>query len=588
MIDSTSEESLGKARDWRLFARLGRYLWPYRVSIGLSTLLLLMVSLLSLIQPYLIKVAIDQYIAAGSLEGFSTIIVIFLLVLAAEFGLKYVQGYMIQRTGQKVSFDLRTNLFSHLQRLPVKFFDTNPVGRLMTRLTTDVENINEVFSSGIVVILGDIFMLVGIVIAMLYLNISLALVTFMVIPPLFGITIYFRKYLRENHRTVTLAIARINSYIQEAVSGAMVSKLFGQEGKNQRKFSGLARDHLQARLRLTHLYALYFPTIEIIGALALALIIWYGGGAIIKQALTFGTLVAFIEYIHKFFSPIRDLSEKYTSMQSAAASAERIFRLLDTPAVEALQPRKVKHIAYPGITSQGLWFSYDGHNPVLKDINFSVHPGETVALVGPTGAGKTTLVNLLVRFYEPQKGVITVGGVNIKELDLTELRNYIGVVFQDPFLFSGDIESNIALGNRSPSAETIRAAARMANLDHFWADQPKGYHHPVSERGRTLSTGQRQLVCFARALAYDPQILILDEATSSVDSETEALIQDAVKKLMAGRTSIVVAHRLSTVLTADRILVLHKGQLVEEGTHKQLWAKNGIYHKLCQLQFGLE
>ena len=588
MTDFGKEEGLGKARDWRLFARLGKYLWPYRISLGISTLLLLVVSLLSLIQPYLIKVAIDRYIAAESLDGFSTIIALFFSVLMAEFLLKYLQGYMVQQTGQQVSFDLRSSLFAHLQRLPVRFFDTNPVGRLMTRLTTDVENLNEVFSSGVVVILGDIFMLLGIVVAMLYLNPSLALVTFMVIPLLFGITIYFRRHLRENHRLVTLAIARINSHIQEAVSGAMVTKLFGQEGKNQRKFAGLAQNHLQARLRLTHLYALYFPTVEIIGALALALIIWYGGGGIIQQTLTFGTLVAFIEYIHKFFNPIRDLSEKYTSMQSAAASAERIFRLLDTPAAEAAGHRKTKPIACPGLVCQDLWFSYDGRNPVLKDVTFNVNPGETVALVGPTGAGKSTLVNLLVRFYEPQQGVITVGGTDIKELDLGQLRHYIGLVFQDPFLFSGNIETNIALGNRSPSADIIRAAAKMANLDHFLAGRPEGYRYPVSERGRTLSTGQRQLVCFARALAYDPQILILDEATSSVDAETEALIQDAAKKLMAGRTSIVVAHRLSTVLTADRILVLHKGRVVEDGTHKELWAKNGIYHKLCQLQFGLE
>lgn len=589
MADFRQEEPLGKANDWRLFLRLWQFARPYRYAIFFSTSLLLAVSLLALAQPYLIKVAIDNYITVGRYEGLSSLVFLFLLVLLGEFLLKYVQAYLIQRTGQRITYELRVRLFSHLQGLPVKFFDLNPVGRIMTRLTTDVENLNEVFSSGLVVVFGDIFMLVGIVAVMVYMNPGLALLTFAVLPLLFFVTIFFRNRLRESHRQATAMIARINSYVQESLSGAVVTKLFVREARNQRKFAGLARDYLAASLSLSKNYALYFPTVEAIGALALASIAWYGGGRIIAEAITFGTLVAFIEYVHKFFNPIRDLSEKYTMMQSAAASAERVFKILDTPASQGL-PAKLptEKIASPSVSFEDVWFSYDGAEPVIKGVSLSVAPGETVALVGPTGAGKTTLVSLLVRFYEPQRGCIKIGGRDIREMDLHELRRNVAFVFQDPFLFSGDLESNIRLGNFSLTADTIRKAARTVHADSFISQLPQGYGHVVAQRGKTLSTGQRQLLCFARGLAFDSPILILDEATSSVDAETEALVRDAVGSMMRGQTSIVVAHRLSTVLCADRIVVLHKGRVVEEGTHQALLKKNGVYRKLCELQFGLE
>ena len=589
-FDFRYEEELDRPRDWRLFLRLWEYARPYKGTIFLSTGLLLITSLLGLAQPYLIKVAIDNHIAAGVYDGLIIIVILFVALLLTEFTLKYFQGYLVQRTGQRAMFDLRLKLFSHIQRLPLKFFDATPVGRVMTRLTNDVENLNEVFSSGLVVIFGDLFLLLGIVVVMVYLNHRLALVTFTIIPILLWVTMIFRSRLRDSHRNLTAIIARINSYVQESLSGMMVTKLFVREVANQRKFTELSREHLRAAFRLTHLYSFYFPLVEVIGSLALALIIWYGGGQIIKGALTFGTLVAFIEYVHRFFNPIRDLSEKYSMMQSAAASAERVFRLLDAPAEEVLPGgRWVEWKGLPitgRVAFEGVWFSYDGREHVLKDVHLSVEDGEMVALVGPTGAGKSSMVSLLARFYEPTRGRITIGGVDIREMKLSQIRKGIGFVFQDPFLFSGDVEGNIRLGNHLLTLEDVVRAAQYSRAHTFISRLPQGYKEPLGERGKTLSMGQRQLLCIARAFAANPKIIILDEATSSVDAETEALIQEGMRELMKGRTSIVIAHRLSTVLAADRIVVLHKGRVVEVGTHQELMRREGIYRKLYEIQFA--
>jgi ATP-binding cassette subfamily B protein len=580
---------LGKAYDSRLMRRLIRYLAPYKLYVAVSIILLLFISVLQLAGPYLTKIAIDRYIATQDISGLSRIALIFLAILVVAFFLRYLQIYIMQFVGQRVMFDMRMELFSHLQEMSLSFFDKNPVGRLITRLTNDVEVLNEMLTSGIIAIFGDIFSLIGIVIVMLWLDFKLALVSFVVLPLLIYATVLFRQKARESYRAIRTRIARINAFLQESIVGMPIIQIFNREKKNLGKFEGLNHRYLEACLRSVFYHAAFHPSVEIIGSLAVALIIWYGGGQILKGALTFGALVAFIQYVNRFYHPIRDLSEKYNIMQSAMASSERIFKLLDTP-VEIKDPELPLPIE--GIRGEiefkNVWFAYNGRDYVLRDISFRVRAGEKVAIVGATGGGKTSIISLLARFYDPQKGKILIDEIDIRNFRQKELRRYLGIVQQDVFLFSGTIENNIKLGENKINFQQVKESASYVNADKFIKKLPHGYQEDVRERGSLLSVGQKQLLAFARALAFDPRILVLDEATSSVDTETEMLIQDASAKLLQHRTSIVIAHRLSTIKDVDRIIVIHKGRVKEVGTHQELLQKKGIYYRLYQLQYQAE
>ncbi len=585
--DFREEEALGKVYDARLMRRLLRYLVPYRWAAVVGVFLLLLLSLLQLAGPYLAKLAIDRYIAHGDFAGLTHISLIFGAILAAQFLLRVSQTYLVQWMGQNVMRDLRLEIFSHLQRLPLSFFDRNPVGRLMTRITTDVENLNELLSSGVVAIFGDIFTLVGIVVVMLWLNWRLALITFTVLPFLTVATFLFRRFVRQAYREIRLRIARINAYLQENITGMAIVQLFNREYRNFEHFRRLNRDYLETYLRTIFYHAVFFPVVELLSAVALGLILWYGGLRVFAGTLTIGALVAFLQYAQRFFRPISDLSEKYNIMQSAMAASERIFKLLEEPEQPSFTP-PAKHLEHcrGEIEFRNVWFAYQKDDWVLRDISFHVEPGERVAFVGATGSGKTSIMSLLTRLYEPQKGQILLDGVDIRHIPLDELRRAVGVVPQDVFLFSGSVAENIRLGNRDISEDVIRQVAQALNVDRFVERLPRGYDEEVRERGGILSTGQRQLLAFARALAYDPRVIILDEATSSVDTETERLVQEALEKLMVGRTCLIVAHRLSTVQNADRIVVIHKGRIREHGTHQELLALRGIYYRLYRLQYA--
>ncbi len=593
------EEALGKAYDSRLMRRLLGYLRPYRWQVLTALVIIAGASLLQVSGPYLTKIGIDQHIARHDYPGLNRIALVYLAVIIAGFLLGYVQTFIMQLTGQKIMFDLRMQIFSHLQELPLSFFYKNPVGRLMTRVTTDVDVLNELFTSGVVTLLGDILVLAGIVVIICIVNLKLALVALSVIPVLFLITMVFKNKARDSYRRVRTAIARINAFLQEHLTGMSVVQLFNHEQKSFRQFDEINRIHLKANLDSVMAYSVFYPAVEIVSAVAIALIIWYGGGKVIQQELTFGALVAFIQYAEKFFRPIADLSEKYNILQSAMASSERIFKLLDTP-IDIRSPQTPVGLgAVRGeVEFRNVWFAYNrlssnlpsGNTEtewdwVLKDVSFRVKPGKSVAIVGHTGAGKTTLTSLLMRFYDVQKGQILLDGHDIRTLDLKQLRSAFGFVLQDVFLFSGTIASNIRLGTPWITEEAIFRAARDVNLEGFVEDLPNGYTEEVRERGSTLSTGQKQLIAFARALAHDPRNLILDEATSSVDTETELKIREAIARLMKGRTSIIVAHRLSTIQNADEIILMHKGRVRENGTHQELLAQRGLYYKLYQLQY---
>jgi ATP-binding cassette, subfamily B, multidrug efflux pump len=596
MTPHHEEELLGKSYDARLMRRLMQYLMPYRLQVLAAMLIIVVASLMQVSSPFLTKIAIDNYIIHKDKAGLNGIVLIYLGIVVFGFFLGYIQTYIMQLTGQKIMVDLRLQIFTHLQNLPLAFFDKNPVGRLMTRVTTDVDVLNELFTAGVVTLLGDVLVLVGIVVILFYLNAKLALVAFSVIPLIFLITVIFKIKARDSYRRVRTAIARINAFLQEHITGMPIVQLFSHEQKSFQRFDQFNRVHLKANLDSVLAYSLFFPAVEVVAALAVALIIWYGGGQVLQSELSFGALVAFIQYSERFFRPIADLSEKYNILQSAMASSERIFKLLDTP-VDIQQPEEPLHL--DGIKGEiefrNVWFAYnraaakDGQDSewdwVLKDVSFNVSPGESVAIVGHTGAGKTTVTSLLMRFYDIQKGQILLDGHDIRELDLRQLRSAFGFVLQDVFLFSGSIASNIRLGTPWITEEAIHRAAQDVNLDEFVQDLSNGYAEEVKERGSTLSTGQKQLIAFARALAHDPRNLILDEATSSVDTDTELKIRDAIARLMKGRTSIIIAHRLSTIQSADKILVMHKGQVREIGTHQELLAQRGIYYKLYQLQY---
>ena len=626
------EEVLGKAYDSRLMKRLLTYLRPYRWQTGIALGSILLKVGADVLGPYLTHVVIDRYLAPvpglrtpfdfflskNAFTGVGQVALLYVGLLMFSFLLEYLQTYFMQWAGQMVMFDLRSQIFRHLQRMHIGFYDKNPVGRLVTRVTTDVDALNEMFTAGVVSIFEDVFVLAGIVWIMLRMNSNLALLTFAVLPLIAIATKLFRDKVRDSYRRIRVAIARINAYLQEHVSGMMVLQLFNREQRAFDKFSDVNEVHMEAFKDAIMAHAVYYPVVEILSATAIACVIWFGGSNVIHNVTTIGILAAFIQYAQRFFRPIQDFSEKYNILQSAMASSERIFKLLDTP-VEITSPAVTKSAEGPGrIEFDHVWFAYrssshatnggrasspgvatnilltggDARPPqttepdwVLRDVSFAIEPGETVAIVGHTGAGKTTIISLLMRFYDVQKGAIKIDGVDIKEMDLAELRRRFGVVLQDPFLFTGTIAGNIRLGTAWIEDSGVSQAAEDVNLADFVRSLPGGFEEEVRERGSTLSTGQKQLISFARALAHDPRILILDEATSSVDTETEFRVRDALNRMVEGRTSIIIAHRLSTVQRADKIIVMHKGQVREMGTHQQLLAQRGIYYKLYQLQY---
>jgi ATP-binding cassette subfamily B multidrug efflux pump len=580
------DELSGKAYDSRLFKRLIKYAVPYKKLVFFGIMLTLLASFLQLAGPYITKLAIDKYIALKNLPGLYFILVIYLLVMVLVFISQFAQIYVTQYFGQKLMFDLRSRIFTHLQSLSLRFFDKNPVGRLMTRVTSDVESLNQMFTQGIVTIFGDVFLLLGIIISLVYLDYRLALWTFSVIPFLFIITFIFRARVRVAFRDIRKWLARINSYMQENLTGMSTVQVFHRVEENYKTFSNINYEHTKYNVQTVFYYAVFYPAIELVSAVAIGLVIWRGGIFKGQGLTTFGALVAFIQYAQMFFRPIMDLSEKYNILQQAMASAERLFKLLDTgpDIVSAAQAAPVKTIA-GDISFRNVYFAYNTGDYVLKDISFSLQSGESVALVGHTGAGKTSLINILGRHYEIQSGEILVDGISIKNWNLDSLRRQMAVVLQDVFLFSGTIRDNIRLGDSSINDERIEWAARQVNAHTFIENLPLRYDTQVKERGMTLSMGQKQLISFARALVIDPRILILDEATSSVDTETEILIQQALEVLMNGRTSLIIAHRLSTIKHVDKIIVVHKGKIREIGTHQELIERKGLYYQLYLLQY---
>ena len=610
MADHHEEEVLGKAYDSRLMKRLLKYLWPYKWHALTSFVLTVLSAPLVLAGPPLTKAAIDLFLApdptkppsgfalflknlaerwgfGGSAStGITFIALVFLVANLAAFAVQYTQSIVMQAMGQYIMYDLRKEIFAHLQRLSLSFYDRNPVGRLMTRLTTDVDALNEMFTAGVIAIFGDVAMIFYIVIWMFEVNWKLALVSFSILPLLAMLTTWFRLGARSSFREVRVRIARINAFLQEHITGMPVVQLFNREEKEMRKFNEINQAHRKANIDTIFYYAVFYPAVEIIGAVGIGLIIWFGGGQVLRGAATIGTLVAFIQLARSFYEPISDISEKYNILQSAMASSERIFKMLDEPVTIAApeQPARIGR-ASGKIEFRNVWFAYKDEDWILKDVSFTVQPGERVAFVGHTGAGKTTITNLLLRFYDIQRGEILLDGIDIREMDLEELRSNFSIVLQDVFLFSGDIATNIRLGNSSISDLTLRDAARQVHADTFIQRLPEAYEAELRERGAGLSVGQKQLISFARALAFDPRVLILDEATSSIDTETEILIRDAVERLMEGRTSIVVAHRLSTIQSVDKIIVMHKGEIRESGKHQDLLAQRGLYWRLYQLQF---
>jgi len=617
LFDPASDEG-GKAFDRRLLARLLVYLRPYRRWVATSVVLMFIGSLVQLAGPTIAQIAIDRYIDPGTaagldtaarLAGVSRMALLLLLTVVGGFGFQYLQLYLMNLTGQKAMLDLRSALYAHLLHLPLAYYDRTSIGWIQTRLTNDVEALNDMFTSGVVAIFGDIFMLTGIVAFMFVLDARLALVVVLILPVLLGGTLWFRFKAREAYREVRSRLGRLNAFMQENLMGIRVVQIFTREKERLERFREANREYRDAHLRTIFFYALFFPGVDFISALVLTALIWFGGGWVLGGTLTFGVLYAFILYVQRFYRPVRDLAEKYNIMQSAMAASERIFTLMDEPVTITAPPLPRRPDPLTGrIAFEEVWFRYpagegvidgptpvsadgagspDGERPwILRDVTFAVEPGQTVAIVGATGAGKTTVSSLLSRFYEVERGRITIDGIDIREMDPQQLRRIVGMVQQDVFLFSGTIAENIGLHNPAIRPEMITRAAEHANADPFIRRLPGAYDGEVHERGATLSTGQRQLLAFARTLAFDPAILVLDEATSSVDTETELLIQDALARLMAGRTTLVIAHRLSTIQKADRIIVMHRGEIRESGTHRELLARRGLYWCLYQLQYG--
>jgi ATP-binding cassette subfamily B protein len=589
-----SEEILGKAYDARLMRRLLKYLRPYWRAVLVSLVAIVGYAALQLVPPWLTLRVIDVHIPAGDIDGLRTIVALYVATLVAEFVLQFAQAWTLQMTGQRIMFDLRMQIYTHLQRLDIRFYDRTPVGRLMTRVTTDVDALNELFTSGVVSVFGDVFALLAIMAALLMLDWRLALISFSVLPLIAMVTQWFRVNVRGTYRDVRTWIARINAFLQEHITGTSTVQLFRREARSFQQFDAINIEHTNANIRSIFYYAVFYPAIEIISALATALIIWFGGGRVVQDTLTLGTLVAFIQYSRRFFQPIQDLSEKFNVLQGAMASSERIFQLLDTPVViganESLisgrsKPGRAETRPDPVIAFENVWFAYNDEDFVLRDVSFAVQPGERIGIVGATGAGKTTIINLLLRFYDVTRGRITIDGTDIRELPVQSVRALFGLVLQDVHLFSGTIAANVRLGDQEISDDDVRRILATVNAGDF-VEAIGGIHAPVAERGATLSVGQKQLLSFARALAVNPPVLVLDEATSSIDTETELLIRSALKVLMRNRTTIAIAHRLSTIQDVDRILVFHKGQLRESGRHQELVAQHGLYRRLYELQYA--
>jgi len=618
------DDVVGKAYDGRLMRRLMTYLRPYKLQAGISLAAILLKAGSDVLGPYLTKVAVDRYMTArpaphqaaltrwlnpNPMVGVTQIACLYLATLVLSYLLEFVQTYLMQWTGQKVMFDMRSQIFRHIQRMHVSFFDRHPVGRLVTRLTSDVDALNEMFTSGVFAIFEDVFVLALIVIIMLRMNWWLALIAFAVLPLILAVTRVFRKHVRDSYRRIRSAIARINASTQEHVSGMSVVQLFNREQRSYEEFEAVNKQHMVAFKDAIMAYALYYPAVELLSSVAIALVIWLGGNGVLRNAVSIGVLVAFIQYSQRFFRPIMDLSEKYNILQAAMAASERVFKLLDTtPELQSpVMPRtcdgsgsiEFRHVwfTYQTLDAEQLALIQQAQNAeqiaaaspdvewILKDVSFAIEPDQTAAIVGHTGAGKTTIIGLMMRFYEIQSGSVLINGADVREQDVAELRRNFGVVLQDPFLFTGTIAENIRLGSEWITDDRMKAAADEVNVGDFIRGLPQGFDEPLRERGNSLSTGQKQLINFARALAHDPRILVLDEATSSVDTDTEMRVQSALERMVQGRTSVIIAHRLSTVQQADRILVMHKGQLREMGTHQELLGLRGIYWKLYQLQY---
>lgn len=586
------EEAIGKTYDFQVARRLLRYLKPYVKFLIPALILTLALNLLGVLQPKFTEYAIDWHILPGKTDGLMLLVGLYFGTHLFRFIFSYFQSILLNSVGQHVMFDIRRELYDKLQHQEIAYYDRNPVGRIMTRLTSDVDALNELFTQGVTDLLGDLVMIVAIISVMLWMDVKLTLVTLLTVPMLFAATTWFRKGARKGYDMVRTRIARINSFLQEHFAGAQTVQIFNAEAKSLRKFDQINDDHRKANIDTIYYYAVFFPLVDFIGAVGIALIIWYGGYRVMQNTseytvLSLGALVAFIQYSGFLFQPIRDISDKYNVLQAAVVASHRIFRTLDLPIaiVNPEQPQK-KERAFGKIEFQNVWFAYQDENWVLKDVSFTVERGQSVALVGHTGSGKTTITNLLMRFYDIQRGRILLDGVDIREWDLKALRENFAVVLQEVFLFSGTIAGNIRLGRDDISDERVEWAAQEVHADRFIERLTGGYDAEVRERGAGLSVGQKQLISFARALAFDPALLILDEATSSIDTETEQLIQKAIERVMRDRTSIVVAHRLSTIQNADRIIVLHHGEIREQGTHQELLSQRGLYWKLYRLQYA--
>lgn len=586
MASDKDDEILGKAYDSKLMKRLLFYLRPYKKYVFWGIFLSVSVAGLGPVRPYLTKIAVDYSIVNKDYNSLMYISLALIASLVLQSFVQYFLTYYTQLMGQKVLYDIRVKLFEHVQKLALRFFDKTPIGRVVTRVTNDVESLNELFSAGIITVFGDIFVILWILGFMFFMAWDLSLVTLVVLPLVILATSIFRKKVRVAYRDVRFHLARLNTFMQEHITGMNVVQIFNKENDEFAKFSGINKDHTDANIKSVFYYAVFFPVVDFFSSAAITLIIWYGGGQVIQNTLSIGVLFAFIQYTEMFFRPIRDLSEKYNVLQTAMASSERIFKLFDDETFIKNPENPVKLNKVIGqIEFENVKFAYNPDEYVLRNISFKINPGETVAIVGATGAGKTSIINILTRFYDINEGTIKLDGVDINKLDKRDLRKYISIVLQDVFLFSGTIYSNITLDNAEITLDDAIRAAKTVGANKFIENLPNGYNEEVKEKGATLSVGQKQLISFARALAYDPKILILDEATSSVDTETELLIQNAIQKLLVNRTSIVIAHRLSTIQNADKIIVMHKGEIREVGNHQELLAKRGIYYRLYQLQY---